>query len=107
MTLTMTDTSVLALRGELDRAAADSLRTRLAEACEDFDGDKLTLDLSAVTFIDSTGLGVLVGAARVLRAADRDLRLAACRPSMRRVPAIAGLDEFLALTDAPHEVSVA
>ena len=44
--------------GELDLAASSSLRAALAELANG--GHDVTLDLSAVTFIDSTALSVLV-----------------------------------------------
>lgn len=53
-------TAVVSPAGELDLATSGELRTALLQACE---GSRLVLvDLVAVTFLDSTALGVLVGA---------------------------------------------
>jgi len=57
----------------------------------------LVLDLSAVDRIDSTGLGVLVGARKRLRAGNGQLRLAAASGNVARVLHATGLDRVLPL----------
>src|SRR5690349_11869919 len=51
---------VVSLVGELDLYNAHVVRERLTAAADDGGGERLVVDLSGVTFIDSTGLGVLV-----------------------------------------------
>ncbi|MDO4732165.1 MAG: anti-sigma factor antagonist [Bacillota bacterium] len=53
-------------KGELDMAVADDFRKRLTEAMQFFGCRYLWCDFSAVTFIDSSGLGVLLGRYREL-----------------------------------------
>jgi len=58
--------SVILVEGDLDLASAPTLRTTL-HARIDAGEMHLVLDLSALDFLDSSGLGVLVGAARRVR----------------------------------------
>jgi anti-sigma B factor antagonist len=60
------DVVVLLTGGELDYSASPQLRERIAEHV-DAGRKQLVVDLSPTTFIDSTAIGVLVGAATRLR----------------------------------------
>jgi anti-sigma B factor antagonist len=82
---------VLALTGDADLASAVSLRATLTEATATTPS-WLVLDLAGLDFIDSTGLGVLVGALRRVRAGGGDLRVAAAQPGIARVFSVTGLD---------------
>lgn len=59
------DTTVIAVEGDLDLDAAPKLKWELTELAEQ-GHRKLIVDVSGVTFMDSTGLGVLVGVRRRL-----------------------------------------
>jgi anti-sigma B factor antagonist len=61
------DTLVFKLRGSLDLATAPTVRAALSEATEK-GSHNLIVDLTQLEFLDSTGLGVLIGAHR--RAAE-------------------------------------
>ena len=62
------ETLVFKLRGSLDLATAPTVRAALSDATEKGSQD-LIVDLTQLEFLDSTGLGVLIGAHR--RAAER------------------------------------
>ena len=79
-------TTVL-VSGEVDVSNADELRTALDQALSS-GATELTVDLAEVPYIDSTGIGVLVGAAH--HAAERGVRLEVARPQ-RNVARVLGL----------------
>ncbi|MGB8907948.1 MAG: STAS domain-containing protein [Candidatus Cybelea sp.] len=62
------ETLIFKLRGSLDLATAPTIRAALGEATEK-GSQRLIVDLTQLEFLDSTGLGVLIGAHR--RAAER------------------------------------
>jgi anti-sigma B factor antagonist len=82
--------TVLRIRGELDISTADQLRR--AAGPHVAAGGRLVLDLSRVTFCDSTGLAVLVGFHKRLAASGGSLELYAPVPRVRHLLAITGLD---------------
>lgn len=84
-------TTVLALHGEADQYVASELRDRLITAIDDGVAP-LVLDLSAVTFVDSMTLGVLLGALKRMRARGGELRLVVPENDIRRIFEITMLD---------------
>jgi anti-anti-sigma factor len=94
----------LSLVGELDLANAETLATALEDA-ESIEATTVTVDMTALEFIDSTGIAVLVAAHRRMNEDGESLRLRLV-PSkamaVQRVMTLTGLDEtmpFVAATD--------
>lgn len=81
----------------LDAEIAGELRARLLQLIDGGDR-KLVLDVLAIDFIDSSGLGALVSALKRLRQADpsADIRLAHVQPSVRAVLEIIRLHRVFA-----------
>jgi len=88
-------TAVLVVSGEIDISTAPALREHLQQ----FDGRTVIVDLTAMTFIDSTGLGVLVGALKRLREDGGDLVLRGPSRSARKVLDISGLAQIVTILD--------
>ncbi|NPV90366.1 MAG: anti-sigma factor antagonist [Firmicutes bacterium] len=88
-----TDSDVLLVRikGEMDLASAEQIRSEvdrkfLAENCR-----HLLLDLTRVTFIDSSGIGVILGRYRRLSGGGGKMAILKPQPQVRRVLDIAGV----------------
>ncbi len=85
------------LLGELDMATASQLRDELVRLASG--GPTLvTVDMSDLAFIDSTGLSVLITALKSLRQQGGDMTLRAPSPGTRRVLEITGLTEVFAIS---------
>lgn len=83
--------SVVAVRGEVDVASAPGLREAVIRLVSE-GHSHLVIDLEAVDFIDSTGLGVLVGALKRVRVKGGELRLVCTNSRVLKVFDITGLD---------------
>ena len=87
---------VYSLRGSLDFETAPSLRAALLEAADEGKHD-IVVDLSHLEFLDSSGLGALIGAhKRALEHAGR-LRLIISAGPIARLLTITGLMDVLAV----------
>ena len=84
------DCFVIAAGGELDLYTSERLHEKIADALEQ-GGRRLLVDLTGVSFMDSTALGVLVNAAKALRSSGGQLVLVADDPRVTRVFEITGL----------------
>ncbi len=85
------DWSVLKVGGEIDIATAPRLREHLLSLVND-QRYHLVIDMEAVEFIDSTGLGVLIGALKRVRAHDGDLQVVLTDSRILKVFEITQLD---------------
>jgi len=87
---------VLNARGEIDVATSPELHGLLGEVIGEAP-QLVIVDLTEVTFIDSTGLGVLVGAVRDVRAGGGDVRLVVTQPQIIKLLELTGLDEVFSV----------
>jgi anti-sigma B factor antagonist len=91
------DLAVLVVGGEIDYDTSPELRERIA-ASIDAGGRRLVLDLSAVTFVDSTAIGVLAGAAATLDEVGGGSPAAICRhPNVLQILEITGIDNVISV----------
>lgn len=91
--------AVLSVRGEVDVYTAPRLRERLVELVAQ-GKHQIIVDLEGVDFLDSTGLGVLVGGLKRLRSHDGDLGLVCTQPRILKVFEITGLTKVFSIHDS-------
>jgi anti-sigma B factor antagonist len=90
------DQTVVDVTGEIDVYTAPVLREELASLIDNERTD-LIVDLSAVGFMDSTGLGVLVGALKKVRTLGGDLRLVINQEKILKVFRITALTQVFTI----------
>lgn len=100
------DVVIVTVAGEVDVYTAPQLRSALEERLA-AGQNKIVVDLQGVAFIDSTGLGVLVGQLKALRKVDGSLRIVCSDERILRLLAITGLDQILPLHDSVDDALVA
>ena len=85
------DVTIVAPSGEIDLATAPLLREGL-ERAEAHAPSGLVIDLRGVTFIDSTGIGELVGCHRRCRDRERALAFVVPEGTIRKILGVTGMD---------------
>jgi anti-anti-sigma factor len=88
------DAQKVILSGELDIATADQLTDAL-EGAQPVPGTRVVIDLSAVSFMDSTGLRVLIAANRNAAAGDYSLVIVTGDSPAKRVLELTRMDEHM------------
>lgn len=91
---TKNDVATIAVSGEVDVSNADSLRNEIEKVASE-NPQRVEVDLAQVAYIDSTGIGVLVGAAH--RAAEAGYAFAVVNPqaNVKRVLGLLGVEKDL------------
>jgi anti-sigma B factor antagonist len=90
---------VVAVSGEIDVATAPQLRECLHRVIAQ-DSPMIVVDLLAVTFLDSTALGVLVGALKRCRELGGDLQVVVVDPRIVKIFEITGLTSVFTIADS-------
>jgi len=103
-TRSVSDHVVVEIGGEIDVYTAPRLRERLIEMIAA--GEKhIVVDLGRVEFLDSTGLGVLVGAHRRLRSSDGSLSVVCPHERLLKIFRITGLDNVFPIHSSVEEAT--
>jgi anti-sigma B factor antagonist len=88
-------TNAISVEGDLDLSTAPRLKWMLLDSLQ-ADRDRIVLDLSHTSFMDSTALGVLVVVNRRL-AADARMAIVCNRPAVLRIFELSGMDGAFAI----------
>jgi anti-sigma B factor antagonist len=94
--------TVVRASGDLDVATSPRLREQVIRLIAEGQSN-IVLDLDDVDFVDSTGLGVIVGLLKRARTLGGDLRLVSTRPALRRILELTALDRALPLSASVDE----
>ena len=97
--------TVLHVSGEVDMATGPQLRQEIQDQigaghCQ------LVVDLDGVDFIDSTGLGVLIGGLKRTRSHGGDLRVCGLSGHVSQVFDLTGLADVLAVIDLSDPIQI-
>jgi anti-sigma B factor antagonist len=88
--------NVFAPEGAIDLHVAPEIRVALRELIDE-KPKRLIVDMSKVTYLDSSGIAVLIGAMQSLEAAGGEFMLAATRETVRFIFESAKLDKYFHL----------
>ncbi len=90
--------------GELDAYTVSTFRDALSELAE---VERLLIDLSEVPFMDSAGLGALIGGIRKTREANGEVTVACGRPTLTRLLHTTGFDRIVPVTETVEDAAAA
>ena len=90
--------------GELDAFTVSQFRQALAELAST---PRLLIDMSAVPFLDSAGLGALIGGIRRARELGGDVAVACNRTTLVRLLRTTGFDRIVTVADSVEEAAAA
>ena len=96
--------SIVDVRGEIDVYTAPKLREKLIELVSE-GSYNVVVNLEGVDFLDSTGLGVLVGALKRVKAHDGTLSLVCTQDKILKIFKITGLTKVFPIHESVEEAA--
>jgi len=91
------DVLCIRLSGELDHHTADVLREQASKAIEENNIHHIVLNLESLTFMDSSGLGVILGRYKQIKQLHGEMVVCAISPSVQRLFDMSGLFKIIRL----------
>lgn len=93
----------VALRGEIDHHGAVKMRTEIDKLIAEKKPNTLILDLEEIDFMDSSGLGLIMGRYKKMSEIGGELILRNPKPSILKICRLAGLGRFIKIQTKAQE----
>ena len=111
------DTLIVHLNGELDHHTATVIKDEIDKTMEAFGSNNLIFQLSGITFMDSSGVGMIMGRYNKVRERRGKIAVTGCSPYTDRILEMSGiytiierkehLEEAIQFINQPHAASAA
>lgn len=88
-------TAVAQLSGEIDHHSAKKLRAELDRFVITMQPEVLAIDLSSITFMDSSGIGLIIGRYKLMKECGGKLEIRSPQPYIRRVLRLSGIERIV------------
>jgi len=87
------------LTGELDQSTADQVKLRLMTMLAAYDIKHIVFNLKAVTFMDSSGIGIILGRYNQVKPLGGRVFVIGMNPTVDKVFHLAGLNQIITIID--------
>lgn len=95
----MNNTLIVRLKGELDHHSADLVKFRMEQAIESGQSRHIILGMKDLTFMDSSGLGVILGRYKQIKNKGGKMVVCDVNPAVYRLFEMSGLFKILSIED--------
>lgn len=90
--------AIAVLKGEIDHHSAKKAREQLDSFIINMQPDILAMDLSGITFMDSSGIGLILGRQKLMRECGGRLEVRGPQAGIRRVLKLSGIERIVKIT---------
>lgn len=97
------DKLIVSMSGELDHHSAEEVRNKIDDRLDRDNITKLVMDFSGVSFMDSSGIGVVIGRYKKLSMKKGNICIARVSDSVKRVFELSGMFKIIKLYDSIEE----
>ncbi len=101
------DILILRLKGELDDVSVVDLRLRISNYIDDYKINHLVLNLQDLSFLDSSGIGFIIGRYHQLRKRNGDITISNVNSRIERIIYVSGLAKICKIRESEDAVLIA
>ncbi|MEN6349313.1 MAG: anti-sigma F factor antagonist [Syntrophomonas sp.] len=98
------NTLVVKIKGELDMLVAEQMRQAIDRSLEENNIKNLIFNLEKVTFIDSSGLGVLIGRYKKMSASDGRMYIVGAGPTVEKILFFSGINKLVPMFRTEQDI---
>lgn len=95
---------IIYLSGEIDHYCAEKLRVQIEEIIKALSPVQLHFDFSSVSFMDSSGVGMLIGRYKTMLERGGNVSAGGFKPHVEKLFRMAGLHRIIQIEDVQEEV---
>ncbi|MDE5715943.1 MAG: anti-sigma factor antagonist [Anaeroplasmataceae bacterium] len=101
------DILILRLKGELDDVSVTDLRLRISNYIDGYKIKHLVLNLGDLTFLDSSGIGFIIGRYHQLRKKNGDITISNINSRIEKIIYISGLGKICKIRETEEAAKIA
>lgn len=98
------NTLVVKLKGELDMMVTEKLRREIDKKLEDNNVSNMIINLEKVTFIDSSGLGVIIGRYKKISSQRGKMYIVGASPSVEKILVFCGINKLVPIYNSEQDI---
>lgn len=93
-------TLIVSIAGEIDHHTCENLRDKVDGQLDSNFGKNIIFDFTGVSFMDSAGIGVIIGRYKKVTPLGGKIAIANVRPNIKRILEISGISRIAGLFDS-------
>ena len=101
------DILILRLKGELDEISVSDLRIKISNYIDSYKINHLVINLKELSFLDSSGIGFIIGRYHQLKFKDGDITLCQINSKIEKIIYVSGLAKICKIRDTEEAVLLA
>jgi len=98
------NTLIVRIAGELDMLVADKMRSDIDNKLDNIEIKNLILNMEKVSFIDSSGLGVIIGRYKKIAGRNGRMFIVGVRPSVEKILYFSGINKLISMYNSEQDV---
>lgn len=98
------NTLIIRLKGEFDMLKAEKIRRQIDERLQEDQVRNLVFNLEKVSFVDSSGLGVIIGRYKKVKEKDGRMYIVGAQPVVEKILVLSGINKLVPLFKNEQEI---